>query len=207
MLTIALYLYSLLCLLSSTTATTPRYTPTDYFFLNSGSSSNATSQDSRSWDGDATSKFSPSNIDTTSSPFTTSEQDSSIPDIPFLTTCIFTSKFTYTFPIYSDPKFIHLYFYLATYSNLDRSKSYLSVTATNYTLLTSFNAFLNVFALVSQKSSLVKEFILNVRYTQKLDITFNPPPNLYTFINGIEVVSIPNNFYVKGVMENGFGSF
>ncbi|KAL7204445.1 hypothetical protein ACSBR2_017505 [Camellia fascicularis] len=198
MLIIAFFLYSLLHLLSSTAATTLPYTPTDYFLLDCGSSSNATSQDGRSWDGDTTSKFSPSNIGTTSSPSTATEQDSSVTDIPFLTARIFTSKFTYTFPVSSGPKFIRLYFYPATYSNLDRSKSYFSVTAANYTLLTNFSAFLTVSALVPQQYSLVKEFILNVRDTQKLDITFNPSPNSYAFINGIEVVSIPNNFYMKG---------
>ncbi|KAL7229511.1 hypothetical protein ACSBR2_008089 [Camellia fascicularis] len=202
MLSIALCLYSLLHLLSSTAATTPPYTPTDYFLLNCGSSSNATSQDGRIWDGDATSKFSPSNIGTTSSPSTATEQDPSVSDIPFLTARIFTSKFTYTFPVSSGPKFIRLYFYPATYSNFDRSKSYFSVTAANYTLLTNFSAFLTVSALVPQQSSLVKEFILNVRDTQKLDITFNPSPNSYAFINGIEVVSIPNNFYMKGDLNS-----
>ncbi|KAL7232180.1 hypothetical protein ACSBR2_010242 [Camellia fascicularis] len=154
--------------------------------------------DGRIWDGDATSKFSPSNIGTTLSPSTATEQDHSVTDIPFLIARIFTSKFTYTFPVSSGPKFIRLYFYPATYSNLDRSKSYFSVTAANYTLLTNFSAFLTVSALVPQQSSLVKEFILNVRDTQKLDITFNPSPNSYAFINGIKVVSIPNNFYMKG---------
>ncbi|KAI8029752.1 Receptor-like protein kinase FERONIA [Camellia lanceoleosa] len=207
MLTIALYLYSLLHLLSSTAVTTPPYTPTDYFLLNCGSSSNATSQDQRSWDGDATSKFSPSNIGTTSSSSTATEQDPSVTDIPFLTARIFTSKFTYTFPVSSGPKFIRLYFYPATYSNFDKSKSYsnfdksksyFSVTAANYTLLTNFSAFLTVSVLVPQQYTLIKEFIVNVRDTQKLDITFNPSPNSYAFINGIEVVSIPNNFYMKG---------
>ncbi|KAL7232182.1 hypothetical protein ACSBR2_010244 [Camellia fascicularis] len=198
MLTIALYLYSLLHLLSSTAVTTPPYTPTDYFLLNCGSSSNATSQDHRSWDGDATSKFSPSNIGTTSSSSTATEQDPSVTDIPFLTARIFTSKFTYTFPVSSGPKFIRLYFYPATYSNFDGSKSYFSVTAANYTLLTNFSAFLTVSVLVPRQYTLIKEFIVNVRDTQKLDITFNPSPNSNAFINGIEVVSIPNNFYMKG---------
>ncbi|KAF5961927.1 hypothetical protein HYC85_003136 [Camellia sinensis] len=198
MLTIALYLYSLLHLLSSTAATTPPYTPTDYFLLNCGSSSNATSQDGRSWDGDATSTFSPSNIGTTSSPSTATQQDPSATGIPFLTARIFTSKFTYTFPVSSGPKFIRLYFYPATYPNFDRSKSYFSVTTANYTLLTNFSAFLTVSALGAQHYTLIKEFIVNVRDTQKLHITFNPSPNSYAFINGIEVVSIPNNFYMKG---------
>ncbi|KAI7981533.1 Receptor-like protein kinase FERONIA [Camellia lanceoleosa] len=198
MLTIALYLYSLLHHLSSTAATTLPYTPTDYFLLNCGSSSNATSQDGRSWDGDATSKFSPSNIGTTSSASTATKQDPSVTDIPFLTARIFTSKFTYTFPVSSGPKFIRLYFYPATYSNFDRSKSFFSVTAANYTFLTNFSAFLTVSVLVPQQYTLIKEFVVNVRDTQKLDITFNPSPNSYAFINGIEVVSIPNNFYMKG---------
>ncbi|CAL5390853.1 unnamed protein product [Camellia sinensis] len=200
MFTIALYLYSLLHLLSSTAATTPPYTPTDYFLLNCGSSSNAVSLDGRSWDSDANSKFSPSNIGTTSSPSTATQLDPSVTEIPFLTARIFTSNFTYTFPVSSGPKFIRLYFYPANYTNsiLDRSKYYFSVTAANYTLLSNFSAFLTVSALVPQQSSLVKEYILNVRDIQKLDITFNPSPNSYAFINGIEVVSIPNNFYIKG---------
>ncbi|GMP28633.1 hypothetical protein CsSME_00004099 [Camellia sinensis var. sinensis] len=201
MLTLALYLYSLLHLLSSTAVKTPPYTPTDYFLLNCGSSSNATSQDGRRWDGDATSKFSPSNIGTTSSPSTATQQDSSVTDTPFLNARIFTSKFTYTLPVSSGPKFIRLYFYPANYSNFDRSKSYFSVTAANYTLLTNFSAFLTVPALVPKQSFLIKEFIVNVRDTQKLDITFNPSPYSYAFINGIEVVSIPNNFYMKGDLK------
>ncbi|THG10667.1 receptor-like protein kinase FERONIA [Camellia sinensis] len=203
MLTFALYLYSLLHLLSFTAAdATPPYTPIDYFLVNCGSSSNATSQDGRIWDGHAKSKLSESNIGTTSSLSTATELDPSINDIPFLTALISTSKFTYTFNVSDGPKFIRLHFNPATFSNLNRSNSYFSVTAANYTLLTNFSAFLTVSALVPQKSYLVKEFIVNVRDTQKLDVTFDPSPNSYAFINGIEVVSIPNNFYVKGDLNS-----
>lgn len=59
----------------------------------------------------------------------------------------------------------------------------------------NFSAFLAVSA-NSRQSSLIKELVVNVRDTQRLEITFSPSLNSYAFINGIEVVSMPENLYI-----------
>uniref|UniRef100_A0A5B7BWN9 Putative receptor-like protein kinase FERONIA n=1 Tax=Davidia involucrata TaxID=16924 RepID=A0A5B7BWN9_DAVIN len=202
MLPLALYLISFFFHLS-TIATPVPYSPTDYFLLNCGSSSNTISSDGRNWDGDARSKFSPSNMADTSSASTATEQDPSVTTVPYMTARIFNySQFTYTFPVSAGPKFVRLYFYPATYSGLDKTKSFFSVSAADYTLLSNFSAFLTVAATVTstetQEASVIKEFIVNVKDNQMLNITFSPSPNSYAFVNGIEVVSMPTSLYIRG---------
>ncbi|KAA8530450.1 hypothetical protein F0562_005159 [Nyssa sinensis] len=134
----------------------PPCTPTDYFLLNCGSPSNTTSSDGRNWDGDVHSKFSPSNMADISSASTAAKQD---PSVPYLTARIFNSQFTYTFPVSAGQKCARLYFYPATYFGLDKTKSFFSVTAGDYTLLSKFSAFLTVAN--PKQASLIKEFIVN----------------------------------------------
>ncbi|KAA8530458.1 hypothetical protein F0562_005167 [Nyssa sinensis] len=200
MLTFAIYLISfflrLILVPRIVAANTPPYTPTDYFLLSCGSPSNKTSSDGRNWDGDVHSKFSPSNMADISSASTAAEQDPSVTQVPYLTARIFNSQFTYTFPVSAGPKFVRLYFYPATYSGLDKTKSFFSVAAGDYTLLSNFSAFLTVAD--PKRASLIKEFIVNVMDNQKLYITFSPSPNSFAFVNGIEVVSMPNNLYLQG---------
>ncbi|KAK3032550.1 hypothetical protein RJ639_036789 [Escallonia herrerae] len=191
MFTLNLHLYSFLLLLSTATAATqPPYTPTDHFLLNCGSTTNSTS-DGRNWDGDTYSKFSPSNTTSTTTTSTLSGQNPSGAGVPFTTARIFHSPFTYTFPVTPGPKFLRLYFYPAT---PNFSTSFFSVTAGQHSLLTNFSAFL---AASPPLSPLVKEYFLNVKNTQKLDVTIWPSPKSFAFINGIEIVSIPEGFYVR----------
>ncbi|GFS30505.1 malectin/receptor-like protein kinase family protein [Actinidia rufa] len=198
MLTFALSLFILHLITSTTTDASSPYTPTDYFLLDCGSSSSSTSADNRTWDGDARSKFSPPNIANTSSPSTAEEQNPAVTQVPFMTARLFPSQFTYTFPVSAGPKFLRLYFYPATYSGRDNSKSFFSVTAGSHTLLTNFSAFLTATGTAPQQSFLIKEFVISVNYNQRLDIKFDPSPNSYAFINGIEIVSMPNNLYIRG---------
>ncbi|CAK9181268.1 unnamed protein product [Ilex paraguariensis] len=204
MLISTLQLSSFLCLLLSTTITAAAvddnspwlpYTPTDYILLDCGSSSNTTDASLRSWDGDVRSQFSPSNIENTSSNATSSK---SVIQVPYKTSRIFHSQFTYSFPVSAGPKFIRLYFYPVNYSELDITNSFFSLTSNDYTLLNNFSAFLTVSAMKPAVASLIKEFIVNVRDNQILNITFWPSPNSYAFVNGIEVVSMPENLYIRG---------
>ncbi|CAK7335352.1 unnamed protein product [Dovyalis caffra] len=197
---ITLYLLPLLHLFLSVTATEDYllpYTPTDLILLNCGASSNASSPDGRSWDGDSQSKFSASNPQNASSVFDASTQHS-VARVPYLTARIFHSKFTYTFPVLPGPKFVRLYFYPATYSNLDMPKSYFSLSANNYKLLNNFSASLAVSAIRPPVDYFTKEFIITVWDNQKLDLTFTPSPTSFAFINGIEIVSMPDGFYARG---------
>ncbi|KAF4375957.1 hypothetical protein F8388_010106 [Cannabis sativa] len=186
-------------------------TPTDYLFLDCGSSSSSSSNNhqtdtqGRLWASDSDSKHyyyssSPPNIEDVSSKSIAKEQDSSVPQVPYKTARIFLSKFTYSFPLTPGPKFLRLYFYSATYSNnLNKSDSFFSVTANNFILLNNFSVYLTAYSAIKNPQAqpyFSKEFIIN--NNQKLiNITFNPSPNSYAFINGIEIVSIPENLYIS----------
>ncbi|CAK9138741.1 unnamed protein product [Ilex paraguariensis] len=204
MLISTLQLFSFLCLLLSTTIIAAAvddsgawlpYTPTDHILLDCGSASNTTDVSIRNWDGDVRSQFLPSNNENTSSNATSSE---SVIQVPYKTARIFHSQFTYSFPVSAGPKFIRLYFYPVNYSDLDITNSFFSLTSSDYTLLNNFSAFLTVSAMKPAVASLIKEFIVNVRDNQILNITFWPSPNSYAFVNGIEVVSMPKNLHIRG---------
>ncbi|KAK9272743.1 hypothetical protein L1049_003120 [Liquidambar formosana] len=195
MLCLTLHLSYLFLLLLALVDGAPPYTPTEYILLNCGSSSNATSPDGRNWESDSGSKFSPSYIQQTSSS-TASVQDPSVTQVPYLKARISKSQFTYTFPVSAGPKFVRLYFYPATYSGHDKSNFFFSVVANSHTLLSNFSASLTVSAIDPPVASLVKEFCVNVYDNQRLTITFSPSPSSYAFINGIEIVSMPNNLYL-----------
>ncbi|CAK9184446.1 unnamed protein product [Ilex paraguariensis] len=128
----------------------------------------------------------------------TSEQNPSANQVPYMAARIFHSQFTYTFPVSAGPKFIGLYFYPVNYSDLDIANSFFSVTSGGYTLFSNFSAFLNVSAMKPAVASLRKEFIVNVRNNQRLNITFLPSPKSHAFVNGIEVVLMPENLYIRG---------
>ncbi|KAI3784928.1 hypothetical protein L1987_44036 [Smallanthus sonchifolius] len=208
MLTFTLFLFSLLLFSSSsitTTTTAQPYNATDYYLFDCGSSSTTTNSD-RIWDSDARSNFVPSNITTTSFSSTPLHRDPSVPQTPYSTARIFnTSSFTYKFPVSQGPKFLRLYFYPATYSDLKPNQTFFSVSSNGYSLLTNFSAFLAASFLAKTRSdagvdgprvpNFVKEFIIYVKDTQILNVTFTPSPNSYAFINGIEIVSMPENLY------------
>ncbi|KAK9067191.1 hypothetical protein SSX86_014516 [Deinandra increscens subsp. villosa] len=189
-------------------STTQSYNATDRLFLDCGSSSTNTTD--RRWDGDQNSKFVPSNITTTT---TFSSQpgylDPSVPLTPFSSARIFnTSSFTYMFPVSEGPKFLRLYFYPATYSGLTANRSFFSVSSNGYSLLTNFSAFLTASFLTNTHSNVkhfVKEYIIYVKDTQILNVTFTPSPNSYAFINGIEIVSMPENLYFNSKNPKSVG--
>ncbi|XP_059451316.1 receptor-like protein kinase FERONIA [Corylus avellana] len=194
---LVLYLSFLhLLLTQAVTKTPPPYAATDYFLLNCGSSSNSTSLDGRNWEGDFNSKFTPPNVQTTSIASTPSQHYPSVTQPPYTTARIFHKKFTYSFPVSPGLKFVRLYFFPATYSGLHKSKSFSLVTANNFTLLSNFSAFLTVSSIEPPVATVIKEFIIPVFHTQFLNITFIPSPTSYAFINGIEIVSMPNNLYM-----------
>ncbi|KAM7520642.1 hypothetical protein LguiB_019604 [Lonicera macranthoides] len=116
------------------------YTPTDYVLLNCGSDTTTLSIDTRSWDGDTRSKFSPPDAESNSTSSTASGQTNSITQVPYMTARIIQNcSYTYTFPLSPGPKFIRLYFYPATYNALEKSTPFFTVIANDYTLLQNFN--------------------------------------------------------------------
>ncbi|KAI3726173.1 hypothetical protein L1987_65970 [Smallanthus sonchifolius] len=205
MLTFRLPFFYLLLLLAATTTTTiaQAYNATEHFFLDCGSSSSNTIN-GRTWDGDENSKFVPSNFITTSFSSKPNSEDPPVPETPYSSARIFSaSSFTYTFPVSEGPKFLRLHFYPATYAGRNQDQSYFSVSSNGYSLLTNFSAFLASSFLekirkdagFSALPNFVKEFIIYVKDTQSVNVTFTPSPNSYAFINGIEIVSMPQNLY------------
>ena len=104
--------------------------------------------------------------------------------------------FIYTFPVVKGSKFFRLYFYPSVYSDQNTSQSFFSVTANAFTLLSNFSAFLC--SKNSSQPSFMKEFVINIEENQRLNLTFSPNPNSFAFVNGIEIVSIPDNLYFRG---------
>ncbi|GMI69060.1 FERONIA [Hibiscus trionum] len=175
---------------ASTTSSAP-YTPTDYILLNSGASSNTTSDDeARHWAADGDDRYS----NTSSFSSIASYLEPSVTEVPYMTARIFHGDFTYKFPVSPGPKFLRLYFYPTQYPGLDMTASFFSVTANKYTLLSNFSAYL-VSSASPPQAFIVKEFVITVGTEQMLDVTFSPSPNSFAFINGIEIVSMPANLY------------
>jgi len=175
------------------------YVPTENIVLNCGSSTSEFVQyDGRNWSGDIVSPYVPSNADTKSLVVRAPNTLQSIPEAPYMTARIFHSQFTYTFNVTPGPKFIRLHFYPASYMDLNISNAFLSVSAANFTLLHNFSASLN--AEYYNLAYFMKEFIVHVSGSV-LQLTFSPSYNAsraFAFVNGIEVVSMPLNLYMRG---------
>ncbi|GKV16995.1 hypothetical protein SLEP1_g27555 [Rubroshorea leprosula] len=174
------------------------YNATDIILLDCGATSNSTSQDGRNWEADPHSKYCPFNDPNASFSSNASRQDPSVLQVPYHSALIIRSKFTFKFPVLPGPKFLRLYFYPETYSDLDTTTSFFSVTANGYTLLNNFSASLTVLAMDPRPASLIKEYVIPVWDNQMLIVTFAPSPASFAFINGIEIVSMPSVLYAYG---------
>ncbi|RZC82592.1 hypothetical protein C5167_045379 [Papaver somniferum] len=155
--------------------------------------------DGRKWEGD-NSKFAPSDKNTITS--RASFQDPSVAEIPYMTARIFTSNFTYSIPVGSGRKTVRLNFYPVSYAGRNASDAIFSVSSGGYTLLKNFSTSQTAEAL--NYAFIVKEFSINVD-SGKLNITFTPSSgyanNSYAFVNGIEVISMPDIYSSKDKVQ------
>ncbi|KAG2404507.1 Receptor-like protein [Vigna angularis] len=167
------------------------FKPTDNILLDCGGPPSSTDTDDRVWTTDVGSKFgSSSEKSTTVSQAAT--QDPAVPQVPYMTARVFHAPFTYAFPVASGWKFLRLHFYPASYSNLNASDALFAVTANSYTLLRNFSVAQTTLAL--NYAYILKEFAIHVD-GKTLNVTFTPSTNAsnaYAFVNGIEVVSMPD---------------
>jgi len=182
------------------------YDPIDRFNLNCGTTGNST-DGQRTWTGDINSKLLSSlqnNPTTISVPKTT--QNPSINKIPYSTARLSHSIFNYSLPVTTGPKFLRLFFYPTTYTNgFNRYDASFTVISNGFTLLKDFNASLN--ADVEGVGTILKEYVINVGDDQRLDLSFIPSSgnsNNYGFINGIEVLSMPDDLYYTPLEDPGF---
>ncbi|CAL4900017.1 unnamed protein product [Urochloa decumbens] len=186
---------TLLCILSLAVAADNNTIGSGQIRLDCGASSpTGTDADARTWDSDTSSKFAPLLKGTAA---TASYQNPALPSTtPYMTARIFTSNYTYSFPVSPGRMFVRLYLYPSTYGNYAPSNAYFGVTAANLTLLDKFNA--SQTALAINSASFVLEYSVNVS-AGKLDLTFSPSTHQngsYAFINGIEIVPTPDLFTI-----------
>ncbi|KAI9119172.1 hypothetical protein K1719_009847 [Acacia pycnantha] len=178
------------------------YTPVEHFAVSCGNSGNVPSYDQRKWKGDdGSTLFSLIDPDKATQSI---KPQVRYPPTPYDAARLSRSEFTYSFPVTDGQKFIRLYFYPSSYNpNFLRSDALFSVKAGPHTLLKDFNASLNADAGGSRnfgapEGAIVREYCINVDPGERLNITFMPNSshqNAYAFVNGIEVVSMPNFLY------------
>ncbi|XP_062231095.1 receptor-like protein kinase FERONIA [Phragmites australis] len=184
---------TLLCILSIAMGADNNSTVSGPIHLDCGASSpTATDADNRTWHSDNSSNFAPSLKGVAA---TASYQDPALPStVPYMTARIFTSNYTYSFPVSPGRLFVRLYFYPSTYGNYAPANAYFGVTASNLVLLDNFNA--SQTALAANIASFVREYSVNVT-SGNLDVTFSPSTQQngsYAFVNGIEIVPTPDLF-------------
>nr|XP_043635438.1 receptor-like protein kinase FERONIA [Erigeron canadensis] len=171
------------------------YVPADKILLNCGANGELSDDDGRQWTSDAGSKFA---LGSSSIASEAATQKPSVPTVPYMTARIFRSEFTYSFPVASGRKFVRLYFYPASYANLNASKGVFSVVSGSYTLLKNFSA--SETATNLNFDFISKEYSVNVD-SGTLNLTFTPAPGTpdsYAFVNGIEIVSHPDIYASAG---------
>ncbi|XP_059656447.1 receptor-like protein kinase FERONIA [Cornus florida] len=164
--------------------------------INCGSSGNSSAFDGREWVGDKLTSSQQLEGKTVSSK--TVHQSLFIDPVPYMTARLSRSQFTYTFQLRSGQKFIRLHFYPVSYRGFERSKAVFTVRAGRYTLLSNFSP--SIYADALGVKYFAKEFCVNVVENGVFNITFSPSQittskDAYSFINGIEFVSMPAGLY------------
>lgn len=118
------------------------------------------------------------------SPFSSSS--STAPSPIYQALRIFTKPSSYEFSIRQQGRhWVRLYFHPLPNSGHDLNSAFITVIAENFVLLNNFT-FKN-----QNDSYLFKEFLINVT-ADTLNINFVPSNNSVAFVNGIEVVSVPD---------------
>ncbi|KAL0762052.1 hypothetical protein Bca101_078202 [Brassica carinata] len=179
---------------------TAAYKPNDVLLINCGATSDTNDTDNRTWRADEYYEVDllPWNSENLSFAANASyQEDVAASHVPLMEARIFRSYFTYKFPVHPGWKFLRLYFYPTQYgSHFNANGSFFSVSVNSFTLLKNFSAYLTVTTSKPESKYLIKEFIVPVFET--LSLSFAPSPNSLAFVNGVEIVSMPDGFYTKG---------
>ncbi|KAF5739544.1 kinase family protein [Tripterygium wilfordii] len=162
--------------------------------LSCGSKDGGKDADDRLWEPDT--KYLSADAGKNSITSTASYQDPSIQSpVPYMDARIFTSEVSYTFPVKSNTRYwVRFHFYPSVYTDLNIDDSYFSVIAGGVTLLKNFSASITAQALT--QAYLIREFSLAPIDSPVLNVTFKPSDrqNAFAFINGIELIPMPNMF-------------
>ncbi|KAL8139167.1 hypothetical protein V2J09_005168 [Rumex salicifolius] len=102
----------------------------------------------------------------------------------YQTARVFTATSKFTFPINQKGRhFIRLYFFPFVYKTYNMTQAKFSVSAQQFELLSGFTP---------SNSATVKEYSVNVT-SDSLVVTFTPSSSSFAFLNGLEVVSVPDS--------------
>ncbi|KAL7141799.1 hypothetical protein ABFS83_08G078100 [Erythranthe nasuta] len=187
----------LLIFLNAFTLTSTTATATSQFSINCGSFGTSAALNGKKWTGDSQPK-SPSLLQIKGKSTTSSliHKLISTDPIPYKTSRISYSQFSYVFQVNPGQKILRLHFNPSPYKGFKRFTDLFTVEAGRFVLLSNFSASLAAAAL--GVNSFSKEFCLSIEQNQELNVTFSPTESThsqdsttYAFINGIEVISVP----------------
>ncbi|CAI0377585.1 unnamed protein product [Linum tenue] len=118
-----------------------------------------------------------------------------VPSSVYLNARIFTAEATYSFTLKSPGwHWVRLYFYPLKNNNKDLKTARFTVTTDKYVLLHDFNQ--------GNETAVFKEYLLHLT-DQIFSIHFKPTKDSAAFINGIEIVSAPDEL----IADEGTGLF
>nr|GMC65990.1 receptor-like protein kinase FERONIA [Ipomoea batatas]GMD09474.1 receptor-like protein kinase FERONIA [Ipomoea batatas] len=169
--------------------------------ISCGSSGTSTAPDGRVWVGDNT-KLSSILLHLNGVSWTSRAQQKAslmIDPVPYQTARTSRHEFSYRFSVKPGQKIIRLHFNPAPYKGFKKSIALFTVKAGPYTLLSNFSPSLTADALGVK--FLNKEYCVNVQDSEALTIIFTPSQetksseDVYAFVNGIEIVSMPTGLY------------
>ncbi|KAL5202065.1 hypothetical protein ABZP36_013017 [Zizania latifolia] len=185
-----------------------KYKPTESILVNCGADKEGQDIDGRKWlpDKDGTWLVDGGK----SSVMANAEsQDPSLPSpVPYMTARVFTKETAYKFSVGEERHWVRLHFYPAAYHGLPAENFFFSVsTSTGVTLLRNFSVYITAKAL--SQAYIVREFTLPPSTSGSLSLTFTPTAMnnaSYAFINGIEIISMPNIFSAAAASVDMAGS-
>ncbi|GMJ09963.1 ANXUR2 [Hibiscus trionum] len=159
--------------------------------------------DGRKWSSDVN-FVSPSGNSMTSKALS---QESSLPStVPYMNARIFTSNSSYNFIVPTKTRlWLRLHFYPSRYNNLNSSKAYFSVIGNGFTLLKNFSAFITAKALT--QAYIAREFSLPPVETGDLSVAIVPFDGSHAFINGIEVIPMPDDIFQYPATLVGYSDY
>ncbi|CAN6347378.1 unnamed protein product [Urochloa humidicola] len=178
-------------------AAAERYKPPESILVNCGSAKEGQDADGRKWVTDQGSKWL-TDGGKSSIMADADAQDPSLPSpVPYMSARVFTKETAYSFSVdEADRHWLRLHFYPATYHGIAPEQFFFSVsTSTGITLLRNFSVYITAKAL--SQAYIIREFTLPPVTGGALSLTFTPAAvnnASYAFVNGIEIVSMPNIF-------------
>ncbi|CAL0303786.1 unnamed protein product [Lupinus luteus] len=162
------------------------YTPPDSYLIACGSSQNITFQGHTFVPDSQHSSL----VSKTGNSFIASSNSSTTPFPIYDSARIFTDKASYRFEIQQEGRhWVRLYFSLIPNSGHNLASASITMVTDDFVLLSNFT-FRNY-----NGSYMFKEYLVNVT-SDTLTVTFIPSNGSVAFVNGIEVVSMPDELFV-----------